>query len=988
MKTMGFRVLFLAIAALFCVSAAPLSSISNITSLQTGDAVRIVSDAAGNSYVGLNNVNPAPSLVALAPDGSIRFRKDMTGLVDHTITDMAAFPGGGAVVTTNLEVARFDSNGNLVFSAPLLAQHGAVACDAAGDIFTAAETIGSSSSGAAVFGIVISRLDSTGKALGSFRVTAPGTPGRMTVDSAGAVYLAGQIVTVANTPFPTTPGAFMETNPKGSGSDHGFVMKIAPALDRVVYSTLLGGQSDYATAIAVDNTGAAYVGGMVVTGPGYSSSLTTVLNPIGFPIIRIPGSKDVGTQIGYVVKLSPSGSSLLYAAAPCSNCHVESLTPAPDGRVQAIADTSTYFSAGELFTINTAGTAVDSVQTFGGLTGAVDLAAGPAGSIRVLGQVPSPEFPVVYNEGGTPWPAVFEIPPAAKTSDITVSAKFLAPSNSPGGKFQLTVSNNGAADAEYIEVHFPFPVVLGETNCTPTAEAVAWVTPGYDLPGWTVIPRLAAGAQLDLICTGGVLANSVQPYTQPVQVFSLSPDSNATNNYIEVTDSVGYAPGFSIIAPSINNIDFTLYRSDIGGTCGIQVCSFTAVTGSQITVGFPEPQRWNGNFWYFDSWSDGDVTNPRTFDISSDGSSSGKFTVRAAQPIGADPSSIDFVAVSGLPPAQVTISLYPSTQTPNTWSAGPPSASWIKATSITPGVDSFRKTPYASLTAQADISGLAPGQYTASIPVSMRDVTGATSTTDVPVSLRILDKTPVISGAVDAASYRQSISTGQITTVFGSGFGPLITNLIPAAGEGVYTAGGVSVQVGGSRAALIAVSDTQVSAIVTDVVPLQQDANPHPVDVTVNLGGSLVLRTQTNSAILAPGLFTLDSSGRGNVAAINQDGSVNSTQQPAHPGSIVAFYGTGFTGNITDGSFGGCTSGLFTAGSLGGMPLGYDATIGGKAAEVLYSGNVPGLVCGLQQVNVRIPLDSPVGDAVPLLLRTSTLTGSYTTQDGLTISVQ
>lgn len=78
---------------------------------------------------------------------------------------------------------------------------------------------------------------------------------------------------------------------------------------------------------------------------------------------------------------------------------------------------------------------------------------------------------------------------------------------------------------------------------------------------------------------------------------------------------------------------------------------------------------------------------------------------------------------------------------------------------------------------------------------------------------------------MDAASYRQSISTGQIISVFGSGFGPTVSNLIPAAGEGVYTASGVSVQIGGSSAVLMAVSDTQLSAIVTNPGTLPENGN-------------------------------------------------------------------------------------------------------------------------------------------------------------------
>jgi len=42
-------------------------------------------------------------------------------------------------------------------------------------------------------------------------------------------------------------------------------------------------------------------------------------------------------------------------------------------------------------------------------------------------------------------------------------------------------------------------------------------------------------------------------------------------------------------------------------------------------------------------------------------------------------------------------------------------------------------------------------------------------------------------------------------------------------------------------------------------------------------------------------------------------------------------------------------------------------TIGGKVAEVLFSGLAPGFA-GLYQVNAKVPADAPVGDAVEVQL--------------------
>ena len=49
------------------------------------------------------------------------------------------------------------------------------------------------------------------------------------------------------------------------------------------------------------------------------------------------------------------------------------------------------------------------------------------------------------------------------------------------------------------------------------------------------------------------------------------------------------------------------------------------------------------------------------------------------------------------------------------------------------------------------------------------------------------------------------------------------------------------------------------------------------------------------------------------------------------------------------------------------MPAGAAVTIGGVSAPAIFSGLSPGFV-GLYQVNVQVPLNAPVGNAVPVVL--------------------
>jgi uncharacterized protein (TIGR03437 family) len=47
------------------------------------------------------------------------------------------------------------------------------------------------------------------------------------------------------------------------------------------------------------------------------------------------------------------------------------------------------------------------------------------------------------------------------------------------------------------------------------------------------------------------------------------------------------------------------------------------------------------------------------------------------------------------------------------------------------------------------------------------------------------------------------------------------------------------------------------------------------------------------AAMSAPGIFTQDSSGRGQAAARNQDGSTNSAANPAKAGEVITLFATG-----------------------------------------------------------------------------------------------
>ena len=104
------------------------------------------------------------------------------------------------------------------------------------------------------------------------------------------------------------------------------------------------------------------------------------------------------------------------------------------------------------------------------------------------------------------------------------------------------------------------------------------------------------------------------------------------------------------------------------------------------------------------------------------------------------------------------------------------------------------------------------------------------------------------------------------------------------------TLAGTQVLVNNIAAPLFYVGPTQINFFLSNSAP-----NNGTVTVTVQSAstGQVLGSSEIPVAAASPGLFTLDSSGSGQVAAINQDGTVNGPSHPAPWNTVVSFYGTG-----------------------------------------------------------------------------------------------
>jgi uncharacterized protein (TIGR03437 family) len=120
----------------------------------------------------------------------------------------------------------------------------------------------------------------------------------------------------------------------------------------------------------------------------------------------------------------------------------------------------------------------------------------------------------------------------------------------------------------------------------------------------------------------------------------------------------------------------------------------------------------------------------------------------------------------------------------------------------------------------------------------------------------------------------------------------------------------------------------------------------------------------------SPALFTVNSQGWGPAAALNQDYSLNTAQNPAARGSVVLLFATGE--GMTDQA----ADGVLATTPLPRPLLPITVTVGGRPAEVLYAGAAPGLVAGVLQINARIPDDAPTGDGVMVVVDAGDVPGA------------
>ena len=280
----------------------------------------------------------------------------------------------------------------------------------------------------------------------------------------------------------------------------------------------------------------------------------------------------------------------------------------------------------------------------------------------------------------------------------------------------------------------------------------------------------------------------------------------------------------------------------------------------------------------------------------------------------------------------------------------------------------------AALAVAVNPAGLAAGSYTGSITITPAG--NAAPPQIVPVTLQIAGQVPTLSSLLNGGSQQIGpLAPGEIISIFGQGLGPAAGAGLALAADGSIGSAlaGTRVLFDGVAAPLLYAQAGQINAVVPYSV-----AGKSTVQVLVEVRGTDSAISSVLVAQAAPAIFTLDQSGQGPGAILNQDTSVNSGLNPADRGSIVTLFGSGAGLLIPAAADGSVTA------QLGRTALPVSVLIDGQDADITYAGPAPGLVSGALQVNFRIPDQATTGKAVGLLLKV----GRFTSQPGVTLAIR
>jgi uncharacterized protein (TIGR03437 family) len=843
------------------------------------------------------------------------------------------------------------------------------------------------------------------------------------VDAAGNIYLAGF---TSSTNLPTRGAA--QATFAGNTNDlrqvqfgDAFVAKLNPAGTSLIYATYLGGSGDdFASSIAIDAAGNAYVAGNT-----QSANFPTTT---GAPQRTFRGFSDdngfYNPGDAWVAKLNPAGGQLLYSTYLGGALNDFASGVAVDSNGNAIVVGATNSSdfpttTGALYTqyrgannvqpnfgpsiagdgfvtiVNPTGTALSYSTFFGGSgrDGISSVAVDAQNNIYVTGITLSSNFPVTTGAAQATFKGVTQnvngasiVPGDAFVSKLS-SAGALVYSSFLGGALQdagmaIAVDSTGAAYVAGGTLSTNFPVTTGAAQATFKGTGkVGTVGEAYGGDGFVTKVNPAGTSFVYSTYLGGggdeaVLGIGVDASGNAlVTGFTLSTDFPTSGDALQKTNAgfggQGLAPypTYGFDSERVRNTgDGFLTR--LSSTGAITYSSFYGGSRDDLAMALAVDPA--GNAYV------GGITLSTS--LAGVGASS-------AQPAfgGAGPqfprgdgfvARFDFGGVLAPTPAKVNVV---------TGFSGTGAVSTALATPFTVEVLDVAGAPVQGVTVNFTAtnatvnpaSGTTNAQGRASTTVTLGATAGTGSVTatvaGIPAATASLTinavapSGPVVKAVVNGASYLNALAPGSWISVY---LDVTASALAQASGTLPTTLGGFRVLAGGRAMPLLAIiplspSGTQINA------QLPYETAPGNTTITVEQNGAVSAAFAATVQASAPGIF-LFGDNRAVAQNINPDGTVtlNTAQTPVPAGDYIILYLTG-QGPLDNPV---ATGGVASGSPLSIPTLPYSAKLGDTEIPIAFLGMTPGNIA-LAQANILIPRSTAPG-TYPLSVKIGTVTSN------------
>ncbi|MBM3956698.1 MAG: SBBP repeat-containing protein [Gemmatimonadetes bacterium] len=798
----------------------------------------------------------------------------------------------------------------------------------------------------------------------------PDTGTGIQVDAAGNAYVTGN---TASTDFPVTKGAFQTVLGGGSGITDAFVTKLSADGGGLVYSTFLGGtQGETAHGIALDGAGNAHL-----VGQTFSAN---------FPVTGTAVHPYRGGGDAFVTKLNAAGTGLVFstfmggfardaargvAVDGAGNVYAVGVTRSDNFPVTGTAIQGSIAGSEDAFLAKFApdGKTLLYASYLGGAAEeeARGVAVDTTGHIYVAGTTKSLDYPVSTGAYQTIVAGLADV----FVTKLTPSANRMVYSTLLGGRGDeectgMAIDGSGSI---YLSGHTTSMDLAGSLGLFQENKG------GADGFAAKLSP---AGTALDYFTylggreTDGANGIAVDPLGNTyITGVTGSRDMLATFGSVQTTYGGGASDAFLVRIGDVAPTPVTVTVSPAAASLyASETQQFTATVTNAPTPAV--------------TWS----LNPNLGRITSAGLYTAPSTIPGRQTVMVTARSVADVTSSGV----AIVTLLPRTRVSLTPAAVTLTASQTQQFTATV-TDTADPTVRWTLTPELG-SITSAGLYTAPGVILFQQVVVLTATSaedptkSATAVITLVPPGPYFTPAAvtNAASFLATaqaggVAPGEIVTIFGTRLGPARLATLELTPTGLVSAVLAETRVlfDGSAAPLVYVMESQVSA----VVPYAVGTGTRPeTEIQVEYRGARSNAVRVPVMASAPGLFTASSTGSGQGAILNEDGTVNSPANPAARGSVVVLFGTGEGQTDPPGA-----DGKPAAPPLPRPRLPVSVTIGGAAVpagNVLYAGAAPGLVAGVLQVNVRIPATAPSGNAVPVTVTV----GTATSQVGVTLAVR